>query len=63
MSIKKPSNLLYRVSKFGVSICIADEALAKKIIVLLDKYNIYYNRGVIPMPEDIKIRIDLVESW
>ena len=63
MSIEKPGDLLYRVSKFGVSICIADKSLAEKMIVLLDKYNVYYNRGAISMPEDIKMRIDLVDGW
>ena len=61
--IQRPNNLPFKCSKHGISVCIADKELAKKMIALLNKYDIYYDRGIIPMPKEIKIRIDLIDSW
>jgi hypothetical protein len=54
-------NIPVRKNKYSVYIADLDKTLAESFIKLSDKYNIYRDRGIIPIPEEIKIRVDLVD--
>ncbi|KAK4242962.1 hypothetical protein C7999DRAFT_18602, partial [Corynascus novoguineensis] len=51
-SIEKPDDLPFIKSKTGVSVYSKDTIFAEKVKALLDKYNIFYDRGIVLMPED-----------
>jgi hypothetical protein len=58
-----PDEIPYMLNKFGVKIANIDPEAAKRLILLSDKFDIYRERGVVPVPEDMKMRIDLAEGW
>ncbi len=61
--INKPDNLPRILSKAGVSVCQADPDLAGKVVALLDRFDVFRDRGIVPMPDDQKMRIELVDGW
>jgi RNase H-like domain found in reverse transcriptase/Reverse transcriptase (RNA-dependent DNA polymerase)/Integrase zinc binding domain/Chromo (CHRromatin Organisation MOdifier) domain len=61
--IEKPDKLPAKKSKFGVSVYDGGNNLTDKMIALLDRYDVYHDRGVIPMPEESKMKINLVDGW
>lgn len=61
--IAKPTDIPFRKSKAGVSICDTDPDFARRIATLIDKFDIFRNRGIVPMAEEDKLRVDLVDGW
>ena len=59
----RPDRIPSILNKFGVHIAAEDPIAAAKFVALTDKYDIYSDRGLIPMEEEQKMRINLVEGW
>ena len=61
--IEKPTNILAIFTKRKVSIYKSDIENIEKYKSLIAKYNvIYMSRDIVPILDDKKIRIDLVDS-
>lgn len=61
--ITKPIDVPAIKSKAGVSVGNVDSDIALKFKDLVDKYDIFRDRGIIPMPEDQKMKVDFVDGW
>lgn len=61
--ISRISDVPARKNKYGVYIADLDKKLAESFIKLSDKFDIYRDRGVILIPEEMKMRVDLVDGW
>nr|XP_036574226.1 uncharacterized protein CTRU02_15808 [Colletotrichum truncatum]XP_036588805.1 uncharacterized protein CTRU02_00852 [Colletotrichum truncatum]KAF6780623.1 hypothetical protein CTRU02_15808 [Colletotrichum truncatum]KAF6800447.1 hypothetical protein CTRU02_00852 [Colletotrichum truncatum] len=61
--ISKPDDVPMILSKHGVEICDFDKEFAQQLRKILDRYDIYHNKGIIPLPDEERMRIDLVDGW
>lgn len=59
----KPENVSTTKSAHGVQVANENPEQAAKLRSLLDKWNVYENSGIVPMPDDEKMRVDLVDGW
>ncbi|KAK2062047.1 hypothetical protein LY76DRAFT_334214 [Colletotrichum caudatum] len=46
----------------GVEICANNPEFAEKLKILLERYHLYHNRGLIPIPNEDKMRIKLLKG-
>ncbi|KAH6603966.1 hypothetical protein Trco_007412 [Trichoderma cornu-damae] len=60
---KKPTNVKERVLTNGVHVCDEHPDQADQIRQIVEKYDIWRDQGIIPLPENEKMRINLVENW
>jgi len=61
--IEKVDDLPAIKASAGVSICNKDPEFAEQVKALLDRYDVFRDRGIVPMAEDQKLRIPLVDGW
>ncbi|KAL0938012.1 uncharacterized protein CTRU02_207743 [Colletotrichum truncatum] len=61
--ISKPDDVPMILSKHGVEIRDFDKEFAQQLRKILDRYDIYHNKGIIPLPDEERMRIDLVDGW
>jgi hypothetical protein len=61
--VEKPESLPFIKSAAGVSICNTNPEYAQRVKALIDRYEVFRYKGIVPMQEGQKMRIDLVEGW
>ncbi|KDN68219.1 hypothetical protein CSUB01_12682 [Colletotrichum sublineola] len=61
--ISKPDIYPVITDLHGVEICADDPKFAEKLRDLLNQYHIYHDRGMIPIPDEEKMRIELIDGW
>ncbi|KFH40526.1 hypothetical protein ACRE_087810 [Hapsidospora chrysogenum ATCC 11550] len=61
--ISRLENIPYIKNKFGVCIANTNPAAAQKLRELTDKFDIYHDKGILPMPDDMRMRVDLADGW
>ena len=49
-SIKKPADILFITSEKGVYIYSKDPKFARRVKSTIDKYNVFRNKGIVPIP-------------
>jgi len=59
----KPDSYPVITDCHGVEICADNPEYAEKLKTILDKYHIYHDRGLIPIPDEDKMRIELLDGW
>lgn len=59
----KPTNLPSIKTKAGVSVCIVNKNLSGDMATLLEKYDVFRDKGIVPMPDHMKMKINLVDGW
>lgn len=57
------TDIPHRTLENGIHICEANEQDADMFKTIALEYNIWRDRGIIPLPEEEKMRIELVEGW
>lgn len=50
-------------TKDGVNIAATNPNFAARLKEILEKHDVWRDKGIIPMPEEQKMRVDLVEGW
>ncbi|XXG99813.1 mitochondrial splicing system protein [Hypoxylon texense] len=63
LGAEKPEDAPTTVTKDGVHCCSSNKTFAKKLVTLAEKWDIWRDKGVIKLPEDEKMTVDLVENW
>ena len=48
--VKKPADMLFITSEEGVYICSKDPKFARRVKSTIDKYNVFRNKGIVPIP-------------
>lgn len=61
--ISRPENVQSIKTKEGVSVGATNTLFAANVVKLAESFDIWRDRGVAPMPDDLKLRVDLVEGW
>jgi hypothetical protein len=61
--ITKPDDIPYIKSAAGVSIANIDPKLAGIIKRIVDSHDTFRDKGIVPMAEEDKMRIELVDGW
>lgn len=50
-------------TKAGVHICASDAVKAEEVKSLLESFDVWRDRGILPLRPDQRMRIDLVDNW
>lgn len=61
--VSRPSDVPTITNAFGVRISDVEPEFAQQLRTLTDKFDIYHDRGLIPMADEEKMRIDLIDDW
>ncbi|KAJ4176070.1 hypothetical protein NW767_015568 [Fusarium falciforme] len=60
--ISRPEGIPSVKNDFGVRVANLEDEQTAKLLELTNRYDVYRDKGVVPMPEEKKIRIDLVDG-
>lgn len=61
--VEKPADMPFITFEEGVHICDKDPKFAHRVKATIDKYDVFRNKGIVPMPVEQMMRIDLVDGW
>lgn len=61
--VSKPVNMPEIETKHGVHVCNNEPALAARIKDLAESFSLWEKKGILDLPDDEKMRIDLVDGW
>lgn len=59
----RPEDAPAVTTKDGVHCCTANTAFGKKLVALAEKWDVWRDKGIIPLPEDEKMTVDLIDNW